>query len=70
MTRILAFTPVLDYFKSTLSKVVWNTDRDLIKSLLLESEVAIEKINSDVHKCQYDKYSNNFDQKHFEMSYR
>ena len=44
MTRILAFTPVSDNFKSTLDKVVWNTDRDLIKSLPLESEVAIENI--------------------------
>ena len=44
MTRILAFTPVSDNFKSTLDKVVWNTDRDLIKSLTLESEVAIENI--------------------------
>ena len=47
MTRILAFTSVSDYFKSTLDKVVWNTERDLTKTLRLESVVAIEKINSD-----------------------
>ena len=52
MARILDFTPMSDYFKLKLDKFVWKTDRNLIKSLLLESEVAIEKINSDIHKCQ------------------
>ena len=66
MSRVVAFTTVSDYFKSTLDKVIWNTDRDLVELLLLESDVAIEKNNTDIQKCHYDEYPNNFDQKNLE----
>ena len=41
--------------------------KDLVKLLLLQSDVVIEKITSKFRKILYDEHSKNFDQTHLQM---
>ena len=59
-----AFSPISENFKSKWYKVLWNAERDLVKLLLLQSDVVIEKITSKFQKILYDEHSKNFDQTH------
>ena len=42
-----AFTPLSEDFKSKWDKVLWNAEINLVKLLLSESDVVIDKINKE-----------------------
>ena len=62
-----AFTPVSEDFRSTRDKVLWNAERNLVKLLLLESDIVIGKINMDIQQHLHDEYPNNVYEKRLQV---
>ena len=62
-----AFAPISEDFMSKWDDILFKAEKDLVKLLLFESDVVIEKINLDIQQHLLEKYPNNFDNKRLQM---
>ena len=61
-----AFAPISEDFMSKWDDILFKAEKDLVKLLLFESNVIIEKINLDIQHL-LEEYPNNLDNKHLQM---
>ena len=61
-----AFAPISEDFMSKWDDILFKAEKDLVKLLLFESNLVIEKINLDIQHL-LEQYPNNLDNKRLEM---
>ena len=62
-----AFAPISEDFMSKWDDILFKAEKDLVKLLLFESDVVIEKINLDIQQHLLEEYPDNLDNKRLQM---
>lgn len=57
----------LEHFMSKWDDILFKAEKDLVKLLLFESDVVIEKINLDIQQHLLEKYPDNLNNKRLQM---